>query len=451
MKKRIASLIVILLAFLISLCGCAGEVDGTPPSVSINGTPLEEFKVVYDGNDIYSQFAAENLQLYLEQKFAVEIPVLSDEAQEAQYEILIGETNRLLSVDGEDALSAEQYAYQAKSDKIVLKAKGYMVGGAARGLLDAIEGTKKTKNTLNTVISEKAVVKEYTYKKAKNALLYIGDGMGFNHIEWAKAEGMPKFYAADMPNRGEALTYSHSVALGQASATDSAAAATALATGYKTKNGRIGYSWGNDSVMNIRELAHSKGAKTAVLTTDDIKGATPSAFLVHVLNRDMTEKIALKQKELKDAGGVDIAEGSLSEALLSRSKNALKTISADNSSFFMMLEEGHIDSGSHNNEKDTMFKALGRFNSTIAYAMQFALVRGDTVLIVTADHETGGITLAGEYSFTSDGHTGVNVPLFAMGEGTEALTEKPLNNVLIPRFMARIYGEENFGDSTVTE
>ena len=113
----------------------------------------------------------------------------------------------------------------------------------------------------------------------------IGDGMGFNHIKMAKNGGMKEFYAEQFPNKGEAVTRSMTVINGGDQWTDSAAAATALATGYKTINGKVGVDKNDNTLKNIRELADEKGAKTAVITTDVINGATPGGFLAHNAQR----------------------------------------------------------------------------------------------------------------------------------------------------------------------
>ena len=115
--------------------------------------------------------------------------------------------------------------------------------------------------------------------------------MGFNHIEMAKNGGMKAFYAEQFPNKGQAITESLTVIENKGDKwTDSAAAATALATGYKTYNGRVGMNGGGKSVKNIRELADEKGANTAVITTDVINGATPGGFLAHNLQRKVDGK-----------------------------------------------------------------------------------------------------------------------------------------------------------------
>ncbi len=431
--------------------------DNKPPldkncAIAVNGVSLSYYSVVYNADDIYAAFAAENLKAYLKGKFKIELSLCNDQTPSQDYEIVLGNTSRSLSVANEASLTGEKYALRAEGGKIILKANGYMIGGAVCGFLDICESAPKQNNILSATISEKTVTKEYTYKPAKNILLYIGDGLGFNHIEWAINDGViPKFYAADLPNKGEAVTYSLSVSIAGTAYTDSAAAATALATGYKTMNGYLGVDRYERSLKNIRELASEKGAKTAILTTDAITGATPSAFLVHIPDREQTEAIKSDIDKLVSGGKVSVAFEKLGDTLYYRSKDTLDQISADDGRFFMMLEEAYIDKSSHNSDKYGMQNALNRFNTSVAYAMEFTLIRGDTVLIVTADHETGGVQNSNGFGFTTTNHTNANVPLFVMGNGAEELVKKPLNNVLIPRFLAKIYGDNSFGDMTITE
>ena len=117
----------------------------------------------------------------------------------------------------------------------------------------------------------------------------------------------------------------------------------------------------------------------------------------------------------------------------------------------MMLEEAYIDKNSHKNKYPEMVSAVKRYNDAIAYAIEFVLMHPDTVLIITADHETGGVTKAsnGKYEFTKTTHTNTDVPLFAMGAGTEVLTDGVCNNVNIAKFIAAIFGDSNFGSQDV--
>ena len=199
---------------------------------------------------------------------------------------------------------------------------------------------------------------------------------------------------------------------------------------------------------NVRELACEKGARTAILTTDVITGATPAGFTAHCDSRKSTELIQSQIDELIKTGKIDFCEGSVGNSLTAKAKEALSLISADGSSFFMMLEEAYIDKNSHKNKYPEMISAVKRYNDAIAYVIEFVIMHPDTALIITADHETGGVFKLsnGSYTFTRTTHSNANVPIFTLGYGTEELTNGVCNNVNIAKFVARIFGESSFGD-----
>ena len=130
---------------------------------------------------------------------------------------------------------------------------------------------------------------------------------------------------------------------------------------------------------------------------------------------------------------------------------ALSAISDNNGAFFAMIEEAYVDQGGHNNDFDTMYTGISRMDEVSTYLISFVIMHPDTVLIITADHETGGLQKNedGGYSYTrsgSDAHTNVNVPVFAIGPGVEALFgEEPMDNTDIAKFIAGIFGATTFG------
>ncbi len=440
LKNFFASALSVILAAAM-LVSCKGN---TPKEgCYVNGVSLEKYVLVYDGDDLYSEFAAESLKNVLDNRYGVSLQAVSDEEDESKYEILVGDTNRIITdADTGEGLEDDQYIVEAEKTKILLVAKGYMIGGAAGGFADLLAEAKTSGKYFDVKIEDQPTAATYVYKEAKSALLYIGDGMGANHIRWAKQEGMAKFYAEDMPHIGEATTFSANSAV-----TDSAASGTALATGHKTNNSMIGMTPNGQRVENIREIAFKFGAHTAVITTDTKTGATPAAFTAHVSNRTDELTIENQQTYLEREKRIDYLYGSVGSALLKYSQKCLKDISINDEPFFMMLEEGYIDKHSHSNGAFKMQKAVERFNETIAYAMMFTLVRGDVLFVVTSDHETGGVTETdGSFEFTTTSHTGVNVRVFAMGDGSEYFGEKTVDNTDIPKRLAIIYGDAEFGD-----
>ena len=200
----------------------------------------------------------------------------------------------------------------------------------------------------------------------------------------------------------------------------------------------------------MRELAHDAGAKTAVITTDVITGATPSGFLCHHTSRNDTSILQKQIDKVIADKKVDVARGSVGDDLTKETRAALSTISAGGGSFFAMIEGAYIDKRSHNNDTRGVYNTVIRFNDCIAYVIGFVMLHPTTALIITADHECGGLTKnteTGAYEFTSDNHTHAAVPYFAMGYGTdEFVSSKPvLDNVETAKFIAKIFGASAFG------
>lgn len=283
---------------------------------------------------------------------------------------------------------------------------------------------------------------------------------------------MGVFYAEQFPNKGKARTRSQTVINGNAeNYTDSAAAATALATGYKTLNGRVGVDSNGKTLKNIRELAYEKGAKTAIVTTDVIGGATPGGFLAHnsqrkvngVTNPDIINQIDVLKQQKK----VDYTMGRSADShdapnpdILTGAREALDIIAKGGSQFFMMVEGAYIDKKSHNNDLAACVEAVKQYNEVIAYISTFVFCHPDTALIVTADHETGALTADSSktygYKYTNGSssyrqHTNSDVPVYALGPGTEYFNGYKVENTLIPHFAAKAFGDNNFGDSKYFE
>lgn len=421
-------------------------------SVSVNGVSIMDYKIVIpDKCDILTESAAMNLSDYFYYNGGIKLETITDAQAKTDYEILIGDTNRPESDKAvATALTDTQYVLAGTASSIVMYGKSYMVGGAVSDFINNYAVSSKPNEDVNvTTLPTEYTAKTFTFAKAENALLLIGDGMGFQHIEAAKEAGLGTFTAEALPNKGEAKTYSQSVTLNKAKYTDSAASATALATGFKTINSYLGLDSSGRSVQNIRELAQSVGACTAVLTTDLITGATPGGFLVHINDRDLTAKIQSQIDTLNKNKTVDFAVGLKdSDKIIDEARFELWAISDGGSQFFAMIEEAYIDKYSHSNALDDTMKRVIRYNSIIAYCIEFTLCHPNTNLIITADHETGGIKFnknKNEFIYTVTTHTNINVPVFALGDGTEYFNKTTVENTDIAKYMAKIYGATSFG------
>ncbi len=416
-------------------------------TVNIDGVNIRDYNIVIPENaDLSTAAAAEQFSEWFRVNAGYPIGIVTDSVPETEYEILIGNTNRAASkTDLKPDASKLEYVLYKSGKKVVALGDSFMVGGGIGAITRQISRTGK-EATVDVTVPTEARIETFKFDTAQNAILMIGDGMGFNHIDMS-LENIEnnKFIAADLPNKGEAKTDSLS------GTTDSAAAGTALSTGYKTRNGYLGVDGSGKTLLNIRELAHSIGARTAVVTNDGITGGTPAAFLCHHTSRSDYTVITPQINELKDNNKVTYTLGRVSGTEVNNkvtdyTKEALCAISGDNSRFFMMMEEARIDWNSHSNDADAVIGNVKSFNETIATVIQFVLQHPDTVLVVTADHETGGLKNEnGNFTFTKADHTSANVPVYAIGAGTEIFNGQAVENIEIPKFMAKIYGDNSFG------
>lgn len=334
---------------------------------------------------------------------------------------------------------------------------------------------------------------DYYDGNVKNVIYLIGDGMGFNHLEKAKQERNISLTMDTFECKGYSMTRSYTNAV-----TDSAAAGTALATGTRTYNGAIGVYF-TDPVdafshpKNLTELCMERGMMTGVITTDETTGATPSAFSAHSSDRGNTEDITDDQltsgidliwgaangvatESAARANGytyvttddemMALTEGSRSFAqftnalwtleqsdentpnLEQMAMKAIDLLDDTDEGFFLMIEGAHIDKHSHSNEDDNMTEALQEFDETIESVLEYAEEDGETLVVVTADHETGAIVLNddGTYSFTSGSHSAANVPILVYGSDKLIENGETINNYEIPIRISYIIGftEENF-------
>ena len=309
-------------------------------------------------------------------------------------------------------------------------------------------------------------------KHPRNVVLLIGDGMG-----------LPQVYAAMVANGNElnmerctvsgfSKTYSASNFT-----TDSGAGGTAIACGVKTRNGMIGMSPDSLPVPSILKIASENKLATGIVVSCSVTHATPASFIAHQIDRNMYEEIAadylksnvdlfigggrkyfddrndgrnlieeLKARNYKVAGSMaevkNIQSGKLA-GLIYEDQNppmparetmlpdatevALNILHQNKKGFFLMVEGSQIDWAGHDNNTSQVIKEVLDFDQTVGRVLDFAKKDKQTLVIITADHETGGLTiLNGSFgsdnlktAFSSKGHTGVLVPVFAYGPGAE--------------------------------
>jgi len=439
----------------IFLKALSGVYNIVQPEDEPDGVSIASYTVVYPAEGtVYEQYAAEILCDWVADNCGVELTCVDDTAPEVEYEILIGNTNREESATGAE-FADNQFLLKADGSKLVLQGKDYMVGGAV-GELTYYNISAET--VLTDQIATENVISDYAPVEGDSVILMIGDGMGFNHLKFTdfylrRDPTYEGFIAEAFPNSGDCITYCLSELKGDYTfdkiTTDSAAAGTALATGWKTQKGYLGQNGFGGDVVNIREVAHDLGYKTGIISTEPLTGATPASFSVHTDSRANDQDIINQQAALLENGLIDYFKGDSYDDLLADTKEALDVISTDSEGYFIMIEEAYIDKACHKLGAGTYTLAdlvsyVRRFNTAIQYAATFTASRPDSVLIVTADHETGSITPTGGYD-SGGNHSNVNVPVFAMGYGTEMFNGTTVDNTDIADFMASAYGLETFG------
>ncbi|MGK0363478.1 MAG: alkaline phosphatase [Saprospiraceae bacterium] len=365
-------------------------------------------------------------------------------------------------------------------------------------LLVACNPTKNTTVKVPTPVTPVFTPKpQTTSKKPKNIIFMIGDGMGLTQITAGMYSNGNKIELEKFPVVGLHKSYSFDNLV-----TDSASGATAFASGVKTYNGAIGVNPDTVAVKTILEEAEEKNYVTGLVATSTIVHATPASFIAHVSQRKMYEEIAadfLKTdidfflgggkryfdrrekdernlyEELRAKGYVvsdyfqedfqdvkidntkkfayltsdddplPVAQGR--DYLPLASKRAAEFLdNQDDKPFFLMIEGSQIDWGGHANNSDYIVTEMLDFNDAIANILEFAKADGETLVIVTADHETGGYSINPGSTmdslvteFTTDYHTAVMIPVFAYGPGAE-LFSGIYENTAIYNKMREAYG-----------
>jgi alkaline phosphatase len=311
-------------------------------------------------------------------------------------------------------------------------------------------------------------------KKSKNIILLIGDGMGLSEVSASY------FFKDSVPSFDRFTTIGLiKTSAADALVCDSAASATAYASGVATYNGAIGVDMQKKPVPTIIEKIIPMNISTGIISTSSIMHATPACFYAHAASRKSYQDIAAflptskidfiagggtdfldknKRedtrdlfKEFEDNGyevetnsipntttdkkqAIFLAEDGMDKILEGRgnflpnvTKMALDKLSKNKDGFFLMVEGAQIDWGGHDNDANYLITELLDFDKTIGVALDFATNNGETLVIVTADHETGGFTLSkdGEDynkikpTFSTTGHSATMVPIFAKGPGEE--------------------------------
>jgi alkaline phosphatase len=329
--------------------------------------------------------------------------------------------------------------------------------------------------------------------RAKNLILIIGDGMGTTQVTAGRvalrgAGGI--LWLQTLPSGALVRTQSASSLV-----PDSAAAGTALATGVRVANGAVSIDPSGRPLKTLFERAREQGLAAGLITTTDIADATPAAFSAHVSSRKDELEIARQQAtggmevllgcgpekflprsrggERKD--GVDLVDalrksgyavtldpaalapsgsgrllGLFAEAnrppLPTLTKSALETLSHDPDGFVLLVENEEIDSASHNHQLGRLIRGMAELDEAVRVALEFAKADGNTLVVVTADHESGGMELVDSKTegtlgvrWATGNHTAQPVPLYAWGPGAASFGGE-IDNTEVHALLAKALG-----------
>lgn len=311
----------------------------------------------------------------------------------------------------------------------------------------------------------------------KNIILFIGDGMGPQQVKAAQMfmgsplsfEGFPRIGLMNTSSAGSPVT-------------DSAAAATAMATGVKVMNGVLSIRLPGDAsdIDTVLEHYKAKGKSVGLVTTTYITHATPAAFASHVPSRDNANEIArqylmdplpevlmggskhVTPKMASKAGYYVVTStdelnnpfsaeakylaGLFGEGHMPYEKDglgqlphlsemvgaAIDLLEEDPDGFFLMVEGGRIDHAGHANDIERLVAEVAELSNSVSVVLEWATRNPDSLIIVTADHETGGLKVLGGLgpkkaplvSWSTSGHTAAFVPVYARGQGAKQVKPK---------------------------
>jgi alkaline phosphatase len=331
--------------------------------------------------------------------------------------------------------------------------------------------------------------------RARNLVLLIADGMGLAQLQAGLVANEGELYMTQLRHMGLVRTASL-----DSFRTDSAAAGTAIASGVKARNGVLGLDPEGAPVDSILHQAEDAGLATGLVATAAITHATPAAFIAHQSSRNHYEAIAADfletdidvfigggldhftiredgrdlVSELKEIGyRVVLDRDSLDfsgerklaaltapvhnprvaergDYLQAATRTALQVLEQDPDGFFLMIEGSQVDWGGHASSTVYIVEEMLDFDRAVGLALQFAARDGETLVVVTSDHETGGMAiLEGDTSsgrvkagYATGGHTGLMVPVFAFGPGAEAFTGFMDNTELNRRLRTALFPED---------
>ena len=339
--------------------------------------------------------------------------------------------------------------------------------------------------------------------EVRNVILLIGDGMGFSQVAIARSElgrMNQKLFFERFPFTGWQTTHSL-----ESVYTDSASSASSIATGYKVPYQSVSMALDGRPLRTLAEAAHDAGLAVGVVTDSYLWDATPAAFLTHVDSRRRFVEIARQMAasgarvlggeshpSLIDNGpdaptddlseifrdhGFTVVESAAELSLLSAAsptpvlalfasgeisdpmvapslaelaRFALAKVSQESNGYFLLVESEEPDSGGHNRDLQRIVRGIESLDTVARIAVEQALSNRATLVLITADHETGGLDilhgdaenkLGIRWSTTS--HSAEPVPIYAFGAGAQHFSGVK-DNTEIARVLSQLLDLEMF-------
>lgn len=331
-----------------------------------------------------------------------------------------------------------------------------------------------------------------------NVILMIGDGMGLHHLGAAWAANRGRLFIENCPVTGIAKTWCADKLV-----TDSAAAGTAMATGIKTLYKRVAIDPAGNKLDSLADKAADMGKATGIIATCELNDATPAAFCANNASRsdaygiigdyphsradfifggggkyfiqrpdgrDIFKEMEAQGYRLARSWGETAAlppgktlavaaPGNLpspaerGDVLRQATLKALETLGRNPKGFFLMVEGSNIDKAAHRNKLAEMIEEILDFDRTAGAVLNWASRHPGTLVVITADHNTGAFALTGgnrtsgeiTAQFGSGNHDGVAVPVYAFGAGSREFTGIYENTDIFDKILAAMGGKKNPG------
>ena len=348
------------------------------------------------------------------------------------------------------------------------------------------------KRVIATLVLVIATVLSTEAQEVKNIIYLIGDGMGLTSASMMQ---LVNNYEPTIFDKADNVALQKTYSLDNR-VTDSAASGTALATGHKTNNTMLGQLPDGTNVESLIELAAAKGKATGIVVTTYLQHATPGAFYAHVPSRHeyatISEQLLTSDIDIAIGGGMAFFEerygdnGKARQAIAESGFTLHKSIDTElseerilalladkeienrtgylakattvainhlencNEGFVLMVEGSLIDGMGHGNNAEGQKSEMRDFMEAIEVAVAYAREHSDTLVVVTADHETGGLAIVSgnadfnlseqgvEYKWSTGGHSGTMVPIYLYGACAELINGVMENADLGQRLKALI-------------